>query len=76
MSGLRSTQLPMFLYKNRHTHKQNWKFLLQFKTQNRLLERYSTGKGVELIRYMMQQYFEKKGLFFRSENLDLNFRSL
>jgi len=59
MPGLRSTQLPRLLYKTRSTHKQNWKFLLQFKAQNRLLECYSTGKEVELFRYMMYQYFEK-----------------
>ena len=55
MHGLRSAQLPRFLYKNRDTYKQNWKILLQFKTQNLVLECYSTGKGVELIRYMMYQ---------------------
>jgi len=59
MPGLRSTQLPRLLYKTRSIHKQNWKFLLQFKAQNLLLECYITGKEVELFRYMMYQYFLK-----------------
>jgi hypothetical protein len=57
MPGLRSTQLPRLLYENGNTQKLNWKFLLWFKAQKRLLECYNTA--VELIRYMMYQYFER-----------------
>ena len=56
MPGLRSTQLPRLLYENGNTQKLTWKFLLCFKPQKRLLECYNTA--VELIRYMMYQYFE------------------